>query len=77
MPAWRGHGIGAALLEGLQAAGRGCGKGVSTFVEKFNPALRLYQRLGFAEIADHGIYLEVEWQPAASPPGGPTPHSAA
>ena len=77
LPAWRGHGVGAALLEGLQAAGRGCGKSVSTFVEKFNPALRLYQRLGFAEIADHGIYLEVEWQPAASPPGGPTPHAAA
>ena len=63
LPAWRGHGVGALLLEGLQAAGRGCGKNVSTFVEKFNPALRFYQRLGFAEIADHGVYLEMEWRP--------------
>lgn len=63
LPEWRGRGAGAALLEGLQAAGRACGKGVSTFVEKFNPALRLYRRLGFAEIADHGVYLEMEWRP--------------
>ncbi len=63
LPVWRGHGVGALLLEGLQAAGRDCGRGVSTFVEKFNPALRLYQRLGFAQIADHGVYLEVEWRP--------------
>lgn len=63
LPAWRGHGVGALLLEGLQAAGRGCGKNVSTFVEKFNPALRFYQRLGFVEIADHGVYLEMEWRP--------------
>ncbi len=63
LPAWRGNGVGAVLLEGLQAAGRACGKGVSTFVEKFNPALRLYQRAGFAEIGDHGVYLEMEWRP--------------
>jgi GNAT superfamily N-acetyltransferase len=63
LPAWRGHGVGAAVLEGLQAAGRASGKAVSTFVEKFNPALRLYQRLGFAQIADHGVYLEMEWRP--------------
>ena len=32
-------------------------------VEKFNPALRLYRRLGFANLADHGVYLELEWLP--------------
>lgn len=62
LPACRGHGAGAALLEALQAAGHASGKAVSTFVEKFNPALRLYRRLGFAEIADHGVYLEMEWR---------------
>lgn len=69
LPAWRGHGLGAALLEGLQAAGRVRGKGVSTFVEKFNPALRLYRRFGFAEIADHGVYLEMEWRPESRAAG--------
>ena len=63
LPAWRGRGIGAAIMEALQAAGRASGKGVGTFVEKFNPALRFYRRLGFTEIADHGVYLEMEWLP--------------
>jgi GNAT superfamily N-acetyltransferase len=63
LPAWRGHGVGAALLEALQEAGRRGGRSVTTFVERFNPALRLYQRLGFTEIADHGVYLEMEWRP--------------
>lgn len=67
LPAWRGQGVGAAILEALQAAARAGGRGVIAFVEKTNPALRLYRRLGFAEIADHGVYLEIEWLPAAAP----------
>ncbi|MFZ0607370.1 MAG: GNAT family N-acetyltransferase [Xanthobacteraceae bacterium] len=70
LPAWRGHGVGAAILEGLQAAVGVSGKTVSTFVEKFNPALRLYRRLGFGEVADHGIYLEMEWSSEAVLPSG-------
>jgi GNAT superfamily N-acetyltransferase len=66
LPAWRGSGIGTAILEALQAAGRAQGKAVSTFVEKNNPAMRLYRRLGFAEISDAGIYLEMEWRPQAA-----------
>jgi GNAT superfamily N-acetyltransferase len=76
LPAWRGHGVGAALLEGLQTAGRTCGKSVSTFVERFNPALRLYQRLGFVQIGDHGVYLEMEWRPAASSSGDASSRAA-
>jgi hypothetical protein len=30
-------------------------------VERFNPALRLYQRLGFRQIEDRGIYYFLEW----------------
>jgi GNAT superfamily N-acetyltransferase len=60
LPAWRGQGIGTAILEALiEYAGKG-GRGVGIFVEKFNPALRLYRRLGFTEIQDTGIYLEME-----------------
>jgi hypothetical protein len=29
------------------------------FVEKLHPALRLYRRLGFAEVGDNGVYLEM------------------
>jgi ribosomal protein S18 acetylase RimI-like enzyme len=79
LPAWRGQGVGTALLEALQEAGRASGRSVTTFVERFNPAQRLYRRLGFAEIADHGVYLEMEWRPqehsqpegaSAAAPGG-------
>jgi ribosomal protein S18 acetylase RimI-like enzyme len=63
LPEWRGRGTGTAILQALQSAGRAGGKGVGIMVEKFNPALRLYRRLGFTPIADHEIYLEMEWLP--------------
>jgi ribosomal protein S18 acetylase RimI-like enzyme len=63
LPEWRGKGLGTAILTALQAAGRASGKGVGIFVEKFNPALRLYRRLGFTDVADHEVYLEMEWLP--------------
>ncbi len=64
MPQWRGRGTGTAILRALQSAAAEAGRGLAIFVEKFNPALRLYRRLGFTEIADHGVYLEMEWLPA-------------
>jgi len=63
LPDWRRRGIGTAILQALQAAGRAQGKGLGIMVEKFNPAMRLYRRLGFADLADHGVYLEMEWLP--------------
>ena len=61
LPGWRRRGTGTAILEALQAAARARGLGVGIMVEKFNPALRLYERLGFTPVADHGVYLEMEW----------------
>ena len=29
---------------------------------RFNPALRLYERLGFRQIDDRGVYLFMEWR---------------
>ena len=65
MPERRGQGLGTAIMQALQAQASAQGKGVGIFVEKFNPALRLYRRLGFAEVADHEVYLEMEWLPKA------------
>jgi hypothetical protein len=38
------------------------GKPLRIHVERFNPALRLYERLGFRQIDDRGVYLFLEWR---------------
>lgn len=63
LPAWRGRGLGGAVLTAVQAAAATSGRGVDMMVERNNPALRLYERLGLAVVADHGIYLEMLWRP--------------
>lgn len=63
MPIARGRGLGTAILTALQDNGRATGRPVSIMVEKFNPAMRLYRRLGFTDVADHGVYQEMEWLP--------------
>ena len=70
MPEHRGQGLGGAIMRALQAHAAAQGKGVGIMVEKFNPALRLYRRLGFGEIADHEVYLEMEWLPARARAAG-------
>lgn len=66
--AWRGTGIGTALLRSLQERARSSGKSLSVHVERLNPALRLYQRLGFATMEDKGVYLLLAWLPAELEP---------
>lgn len=63
VPAVRGRGIGTALLRDLLAEGERAGKTVSIHVERFNPALRLYRRLGFREVEEKGPYFLMEWRP--------------
>jgi ribosomal protein S18 acetylase RimI-like enzyme len=63
LPPYRGLGIGTQLLRKLQDEARAVGKPLSIHVEKFNPALRLYERLGFRSAEDRGIYLLLKWTP--------------
>ena len=60
----RGRGVGTQLLRGVLARGDIGGKPVSIHVERMNPALRLYQRLGFRLVEDKGVYLLMERPPA-------------
>lgn len=64
----RGRGVGSTLLAQLLDESRATGVPVRIHVEKQNPALQFYTRLGFVPIADRGVYLFFEWTP---PPGGP------
>lgn len=69
----RNAGLGGAILADLLDAAKAAGKSVSLHVERFNPAQRLYARLGFALVRDKGVYLEMEWSPpvAAAAAAGP------
>lgn len=64
LPEFRGQGVGSQLLRDLQAEARRVGKPLRIHVERFNPALALYDRLGFRLLEDKGVYLFLEWQPA-------------
>ena len=50
LPEHRGAGIGTKLLKELQDEARGADKKLSIHVEQFNPARRLYDRLGFRRV---------------------------
>jgi ribosomal protein S18 acetylase RimI-like enzyme len=59
-PEFRGRGLGTRLLGGVIAEAEASGKSVSLSVEKNNRAERLYQRLGFEETGDDGVYMKLE-----------------
>ena len=61
LPEYCNRGIGTSLLHGLQSEAAAAGKPLRIHVERFNPALRLYERLGFRQIEDRGVYLFMEW----------------
>ena len=63
LAAHRGAGIGTGLLTALLAEGAQAQKPVSIHVEQFNPALRLYERLGFTQVSVYGIYYLLHWLP--------------
>ncbi|MBW3569772.1 MAG: GNAT family N-acetyltransferase [Gemmatimonadetes bacterium] len=67
MPEHRGRGLGTRLLRGILAEGEASGRKVSIHVEIFNPARSLYERLGFVQAEEKGVYLLMERHPAAVP----------
>ena len=56
----RGRGIGTALVTELFAEADASGRSVSIHVETNNPARRLYERLGFQDVGEHGVYVLME-----------------
>jgi RimJ/RimL family protein N-acetyltransferase len=69
MPAHRGAGLGTRMIRDIFAEGDASGRKVSIHVEVFNPARRLYERLGFAQAGERGVYLLMERPPAPAPVG--------
>jgi ribosomal protein S18 acetylase RimI-like enzyme len=65
-PAFRGRGIGTALLRSLIEEADASARKLSIHVEVNNPARSLYDRLGFLPAGEHGVYVLMERPPAAS-----------
>jgi ribosomal protein S18 acetylase RimI-like enzyme len=60
-----GKGFGSAVLRDLLGEGGAANKCVTVHVEKHNPAMRLYVRLGFVSVEDKGVYDLMRWTPRA------------
>lgn len=66
LPQHRGKGIGTELILSTVEEGRKCGKPVSIYVENFNPSQKLFTRLGFSKVSEHGINILFAWHADAS-----------
>ncbi len=66
LPEHRGAGLGGRLMKRILDEGTAAGKLVRIHVEQFNPAMRLYRRLGFEKIEEQGVYHLMEWTPPAA-----------
>jgi ribosomal protein S18 acetylase RimI-like enzyme len=65
IPEVRGGGLGTVLLQEILDEAASQGLTASIYVEHFNPAKRLYQRLGFKEIGENGVYHLMRWEAPA------------
>lgn len=66
VPQHRGAGIGSGLMRQVMSEAASARKPLCIHVERNNPALRLYERLGFRIIEELGIHFFMQWLPAAS-----------
>jgi ribosomal protein S18 acetylase RimI-like enzyme len=64
LPEFRAQGIGSILMEAIMKEASQAAKTVRLHVERFNPALHWYERLGFCVLSAGPIYLEMVWRPA-------------
>jgi ribosomal protein S18 acetylase RimI-like enzyme len=73
LPEKRGQGVGSALFHDLFAEAAASGRLVTIHVDSRNPAGRLYERLGFVEVRDEGVYRFMQWSPPlrGEGPNGP------
>jgi ribosomal protein S18 acetylase RimI-like enzyme len=63
IPAQRSRGVGGRLLQAILDEADAAGVVVRFHVERFNRAVRLYERLGFTIVSDDGAHLLVERAP--------------
>lgn len=60
---FRGKGYGYRLMKDIMAEGQQKNLPVRLHVEKLNPAMTFYNKLGFKNIKERDIYYLMEWMP--------------
>jgi ribosomal protein S18 acetylase RimI-like enzyme len=68
LPDYRGRGIGGTLMNVLLSEAGMHGIPVRIHVERSNPAMDWYLRLGFSPVEERGLYLLMEWRRENVPP---------
>ena len=66
---FRGQGIGSTLMQAIMMDASEGAKAVRLHVERCNPALGWYERLGFSVVNSGPVYLEMVWQPCSEASG--------
>jgi ribosomal protein S18 acetylase RimI-like enzyme len=62
LPDQRNKGIGTRIIKDLMAEAAKTGRPVRIYVENFNRALRLFERMGFLQIEQRGFHYLMQWQ---------------
>jgi ribosomal protein S18 acetylase RimI-like enzyme len=61
---YRNKGIGSSLIRDLLAEATAAQKPLRLSVYKLNPALRLYERMGFLRDGEEALYIQMQYLPA-------------
>ena len=61
LPLHQNRGVGTKLVQSLLEEAAAAGKSVRLHVLATNPAMRMYQRLGFVATDEDGVYVEMKW----------------
>lgn len=63
LPQWRNQGMGQQLLRDIMGFAAQLARPITIHVESFNPAKRLYQRMGFKLVSvTNGVYHLLKWK---------------
>lgn len=63
LPEWRNKGLGQQVLLAVMELAAGMNQSVTIHVESFNPAMKLYKKLGFVLVSQtNGVYHLLEWK---------------
>ena len=62
LPAWQNQGLGTTVIENVLSTAAAREKGVHLQVLRVNPALRLYERLGFTIFEETDTHFKMRWQ---------------